>query len=277
MTASTRRAVRPCEWASHSRWLRALRLGCSAAASSSEPTWLSGWPQAGVRLAADQRAAVVGGVQAEDHPHRGGLAGPVGADEPGDLARLDGERHPVQRQGRPELLAQAGDLDGRFHVRNAREAAAGVVTPESGLPRRCTGGGRSPRIPRTRDAGIAPRGDARRAAPAGTMTCVGQAGDWHGAGTAGWRRLATPPYAPVTAAAARDARGGPGDVAAVDGAPHAGRALNGGAAAAWWASLFVLALVSLATTLPLGFLWARPAGRGHCPRRASCRWPGSTR
>ena len=43
ITASTRRAFRPCEWASHSRWLRALRLGCSAAASSSAPTWLSGW------------------------------------------------------------------------------------------------------------------------------------------------------------------------------------------------------------------------------------------
>lgn len=46
---------------------------------------------------------------------------------------------------------------------------------------------------------------------------------------------------------------------AVASAPHGGRALNGGAAAEWWASLFVLALVSLATTVPLGFLWARPA------------------
>ncbi len=43
------------------------------------------------------------------------------------------------------------------------------------------------------------------------------------------------------------------------GAPHGGRTLNGGAAAEWWASLFLLALVSLATTMPLGFLWARPA------------------
>ena len=42
MTSSTRRAPRPWEWASHSRWLRADRLGCSAAASSSEPRWLSG-------------------------------------------------------------------------------------------------------------------------------------------------------------------------------------------------------------------------------------------
>src|SRR6266699_2917443 len=43
MTSSTRLAGRPWEWASHSRWLRAVRPGCSAAASSSEPTWLSGW------------------------------------------------------------------------------------------------------------------------------------------------------------------------------------------------------------------------------------------
>ena len=41
--------------------------------------------QAPVRLAADQRGAVVGRVQAEDHPHRGGLAGAVGPDEAGDL------------------------------------------------------------------------------------------------------------------------------------------------------------------------------------------------
>jgi hypothetical protein len=37
-TSSTRRAGRPWECASHSRWLRALRLGCSAPASSSAPT-----------------------------------------------------------------------------------------------------------------------------------------------------------------------------------------------------------------------------------------------
>ena len=42
MTSSTRLAPRPWEWASQSRWLRALRLGCRAAASSSAPTWLSG-------------------------------------------------------------------------------------------------------------------------------------------------------------------------------------------------------------------------------------------
>ena len=72
-----------------------------------------------------------------------------------------------------------------------------------------------------------------------------------------WRRLAALPYAPVIAAVLL----GMLAVAqalwqAVDRASNAGQALNGGAAAGWWASLFVLALVSLATTVPLGFLWA---------------------
>ena len=46
-----------CDCASHSRWLRAVRPGCSAAASSSEPTWRSGWRSAGVRPAADRAPA----------------------------------------------------------------------------------------------------------------------------------------------------------------------------------------------------------------------------
>ena len=73
-------------------------------------------PQARVRLAADQRGALVGGVQAEDHPHGGGFPGAVRADEAGHLARGDGERHPVQGQHRPEPLAQAADFDGCFHA-----------------------------------------------------------------------------------------------------------------------------------------------------------------
>ena len=52
-------------------------------------------PQVPVRPPADQRGALVGGVQAEDHPHRGGFPSPVRADEAGSLARPRGERHPV--------------------------------------------------------------------------------------------------------------------------------------------------------------------------------------
>ena len=92
------------------------------------------------------------------------------------------------------------------------------------------------------------------------MTYVGQMDDWRGAGTATWRRLAALPYAPVMVAVLL----GMLAVAqalwvAVAGAPSGGRALNGAAVAEWWLSLLVLALVSLATTVPLGFLWGRPA------------------
>ena len=75
---------------------------------------VSGCRRRPVRPAADQRAARVGGVQAEDHPHRGRLARPVRADEAGDLPGLDGEGHAVQRQRRPEPLAQPGDFNGCF-------------------------------------------------------------------------------------------------------------------------------------------------------------------
>jgi len=73
-------------------------------------------PQRPVRVAADQRGAGVGRVQAEDDPHRGGLARTVGPDEAGDLAGLHGERHAIQGRRLPEPLAQPGDLNGCLHV-----------------------------------------------------------------------------------------------------------------------------------------------------------------
>jgi hypothetical protein len=41
----------------------------------------------------------------------------VRADEAGDLAGADGERHPVQCERAAEPLVQPGDLDCRFHGR----------------------------------------------------------------------------------------------------------------------------------------------------------------
>ena len=73
-------------------------------------------PQACVTAAPDQGGALVGGVQAEDHPHRGGLAGPVGPDEPGHLPRRHSERHAVQRHRRAEALAEPGHFDCHVHV-----------------------------------------------------------------------------------------------------------------------------------------------------------------
>ncbi|GAB3850537.1 hypothetical protein GCM10027610_075650 [Dactylosporangium cerinum] len=68
-----------------------------------------GAAEAAVRPAPDQRGARVGCVEAENHPHRGGLAGAVGADESGDLAGFDGERHPVEGGLRPEPFAKSVD------------------------------------------------------------------------------------------------------------------------------------------------------------------------
>src|SRR5580693_3477934 len=91
-TSSTRLASRPWEWASHSRW-----------------------------LPADRRGPLIGGIEAEDHPHRGGFPGAVRADEAGYLARRDRERHPVQGQHGPEPLAQTADFDGCFHAQQSGE------------------------------------------------------------------------------------------------------------------------------------------------------------
>ena len=118
ITSSTRRAARPWEWASHSRWLRAVRLGCSAAASSSAPTW-----RQRVAAAAGTGRPPISAVPASaaSRPRITrivvDLPAPFGPDEAGDLAGPDGERHPVQRQGRAEPLAQPGDFDRRMFMR----------------------------------------------------------------------------------------------------------------------------------------------------------------
>ncbi len=70
-------------------------------------------PQAAVGQAVDQRGALVDRVQAEDHPHRGGLSGAVRPDEAGHQPGADGEGHSVEGQGRAEPLAQSGDDDSR--------------------------------------------------------------------------------------------------------------------------------------------------------------------
>jgi hypothetical protein len=49
------------------------------------------------RAAADGGGTRVRGVQAEDDPHGGRLAGAVRPDEAGHVAGMDGERHPVER------------------------------------------------------------------------------------------------------------------------------------------------------------------------------------
>src|SRR5215831_10697391 len=90
--------------------------------------------QAYIPPPADQGDALVGGVQAEDHPHRGGLARAVGPDEPGDLTWPDGERHAIQRQRRAETLAQLAHFDRCLHWSSSLSLAdaafaSGCMTP----------------------------------------------------------------------------------------------------------------------------------------------------
>ena len=159
-------AAMPLLCASHSRWSRALRPGCSAPASSSAPTCVSGVRSDRYGLPPTSAVALVGRVQSEDQPHRGGLAGAVGPDEPGDLARPHGERQPVDGDRRPVPLAQPRPR-WWFHGWDATEPArrrssrrrADPGDPWRGRPR--------DEIPRGRDA------PGRRRGPvSGTMACV---------------------------------------------------------------------------------------------------------
>ena len=86
------------------------------------------------------------------------------------------------------------------------------------------------------------------------MTYVGRADDGQAGGIAAWRRLAAWPYAPAAGAALLG-------MLAVAEAVWSGVSSAGSLAGhgEWPFALVVLIVVSLATTLPLGFLWARPA------------------
>src|SRR6266511_1958612 len=73
-------------------------------------------------MAVDQRRTRCGGVQAQDEPHRGGLAGAVRAEKAGHVAGADGEAQAVHRADRAETLAQPVHLDhGRVPVKKALE------------------------------------------------------------------------------------------------------------------------------------------------------------
>jgi signal transduction histidine kinase len=90
------------------------------------------------------------------------------------------------------------------------------------------------------------------------MNDVGRADDGRTGGAVAWQRLAAWPYAPVTAGVLL------GMLAVAQAvwvavSPH-GILAGHGAATDWPFVLLVVVLVSLATTLPLGFLWSKPAG-----------------
>ncbi len=101
-TSSTRRLGRPWVRARPRRWWRAVRPGWTERASSRAPTSVRA--RGGRRgAAADGDPARRRGVQAEDHPHGGGLAGAVRAEEAGHGAGTDGEGQVVD--GRPSVPA----------------------------------------------------------------------------------------------------------------------------------------------------------------------------
>ena len=91
------------------------------------------------------------------------------------------------------------------------------------------------------------------------MGYVGRSEEGRAGGIAAWRRLAAWPYTPVTAGVLL------GILAVTQAvwvavAPHGILAGHRATAPDWPFVLIVLILVSLATTLPLGFLWSKPSG-----------------
>ena len=67
----------------------------------------------GERPPVDQRRTRRGIVEAEDHAQRGGLAGAVGAEEPGDPSGVDVEAEMVHGDGLAVALGQLPYLDAR--------------------------------------------------------------------------------------------------------------------------------------------------------------------
>ena len=70
-----------------------------------------GQPEVSVGPTVDQGRSGVGRIEPHDHAHRRGLAGSVGAQEPGDRPGLDAEREVVHRHRLLVPLGQPFDLD----------------------------------------------------------------------------------------------------------------------------------------------------------------------
>ena len=84
----------------------------------------------GQRPAVDERRPRGGGIEPENHPHRGRLAGAVRAEEAGDDAGLDGECQVVDGGGLAVALGELVDLD---HGAIVRLADVPKHLPEGGL------------------------------------------------------------------------------------------------------------------------------------------------
>src|ERR1700722_18671396 len=109
-TSSTRRRGMSLVWARLSRWLRAVRRG--------------------VRHSADRDGPAGRVVKAEDHPHGGGLAGAVRAEEPGHDTGPDSETEIGNGSRAAVAFRETARLDHRISlvsvirsVHHARETA----------------------------------------------------------------------------------------------------------------------------------------------------------
>ena len=67
--------------------------------------------QVAVVLATHRHVASAGCVQTQDHPHRGGLARTVRAEEPGHQPRPDGEAQVIDGRGRAVALGEVARFD----------------------------------------------------------------------------------------------------------------------------------------------------------------------
>ena len=114
-------------------------LGCSAAAASSAPGVTQRVPQDPVGLPAGQRAAGIGGIQAEDHPHHDGLPRPVGLEKPVTCSGSPVNDIPSSATVGANLLRWPLTSVGAAMPGRLGTGGGGVVTPGSRLRRRWKG------------------------------------------------------------------------------------------------------------------------------------------
>src|SRR5215831_15120892 len=124
---------------------------------------------------------------------------------------------------------------------------ARVVTPWSRFHRRWPGGGRGAASP-ARGTRHWRAGGTPSPRPAATISEVGKVGDWYGTWASRERRIAAAPLAPAAAGALLG-------ILAV--AQTLARTSGAGVAAG--PTRLALVVTALATTVPLGLLWSRPA------------------
>ena len=115
-------------------------LGRQRGRSQQRPDVAQRVPQVPVGLPAGRRAAGIGGIQAEDHPHHGGLPRPVGPEKTGHLLRQPVNDIPSSATAGANLLiwpltSIVASMPGRLGT-----GGGGVVTPGSRLRRRWEGG-----------------------------------------------------------------------------------------------------------------------------------------